>query len=521
MEKIVEAVQNTTINDGEKKKRVNAEKPAKQPPPPPPEDHAKDRYGKIPVNFGRMTHSGGPWTDMKDLSESFIGKRVIIRGSWHNCRGTAKNAFVLFRDGLYMMQAILSVDNPLISRPMVKFAINIPKESIVDLEGEIVAAELTSDQLSFKTFELRADRMFVISEAKCQPPFNLDDAARPEEAHAPEEVPLPRVALDTRLNARVVDLRTITNQAIFKVLSGVEQLFAEFLSKRGFTRIFTPKIIPAASEGGANVFKVSYFKQDAFLAQSPQFYKQMAITGGLGKVYEIAPVFRAENSFTHRHMTEFTSLDLESTFKAHYHEVMYLIGDLFKFIIQEIPLRFEHECKVIKAQYPSPDFVVPEGPLRVIQYPEGIAMLREAGVEIGDLDDINTENERRLGKLVREKYGTDLYALDKFPLDNRAFYTMPDPEMPGYCNGYDFFCRGEEVLSGAQRVHEPELLTERVKAHGVDPATVVDYIDAFKYGAPPHAGGAIGLERFLFLYFDLKNIRKTAMFPRDPKRITP
>lgn len=458
---------------------------------------------------------------MRDLNESFVGKRVVIRGSWHNCRGTAKNAFVLFRDGPTMMQAILSVDNPVISRPMVKFAINTTKESVVDLEGEIVAAELTSEQLSFRTFELRVDRMWIISEAKCQPPFNLDDAARPEEAAAPEENPLPRVALDTRLNARIVDLRTVTNQAIFRVLSGVESLFAEYLSNLEFTRIFTPKIIPAASEGGANVFKVTYFKQDAFLAQSPQFYKQMAICGGLGKVFEVAPVFRAENSFTHRHMTEYISLDLEMAFKSNYHEVMYLIGDLFQFIIKEIPLRFAHECSVIKTQYPSPDFVVPEGKIVAIQYPEAVAMLRAAGVEIEDYEDLSTEKERRLGALVKEKYGTDLYALDKFPSSVRPFYTMPDPNMPGYSHGYDFFVRGEEVLSGAQRVHCPDMLAERAKACGVEPSSISDYIDSFKYGAPPHAGGAIGLERFVMLYFDLKNIRKTSMFPRDPRRVTP
>lgn len=458
---------------------------------------------------------------MQDLDESFVGKRVLVRGSWHNCRGTAKNAFVVFRSGRTTMQAILSSDNPAVSRPMVKFAVTLTKESVVDLEGEIVAAEIKSDQCTHRTFELAADRMWVVSEASRQPPFNLDDAARCEEAQAEEETPLPRVALDTRLNNRVVDLRTHTNQAVFRVLSGIEQLFAEFLAQRNFTRIFTPKLIPAASEGGANVFKVSYFKQDAFLAQSPQFYKQMAICGGLERVYEVAPVFRAENSFTHRHMTEYISLDLEMTFQSHYHEVMLLIGDLFKTLIREIPVRFARETAAIRAQYPAPEMLVPEGPLVVLQYPEAIALLRGAGITIGDHDDLSTEQERRLGALVRAKHGSDLYALDKFPSAVRPFYTMPDADMPGYSCGYDFFVRGEEVLSGAQRVHCPELLTERVRACGVDPASVADYIDAFRYGAPPHAGGAIGMERFLMLYFDLKNIRKTSMFPRDPRRITP
>jgi aspartyl-tRNA synthetase len=461
---------------------------------------------------------------MSELNASMIGQRVLLRGSWHNCRGTSKNAFILFREGRTMMQAVCSVDNPLVSRAMVKFCTALAKESVVDLVGELVASELTSEALTYRTFELRVDRAMVVSEAKAKLPFSLDDAARPEESadlEAEGETPLPRVALDTRLNARVFDLRTTTNQAVFRVLSGVETLFAEYLRERAFTRIFTPKIIPAASEGGANVFKVSYFKTEAFLAQSPQFYKQMAICGGLGRVYEVAPVFRAENSFTHRHMTEFISLDLEMAFKGHYHEVLRLIADLVVFILRELPRRFPAETAVIKAQYPSPDFVVPEGAPLVLEFPQGVAMLREAGVEIGDFEDLSTEKERRLGQLVRERYGTDFYVLDKFPAAVRPFYTMPDPERPGYSHGYDFFVRGEEILSGAQRVHCPEMLAERARACGVDPASIEDYIGAFRYGAPPHAGGAIGLERIVMLYYDLKNIRKTSMFPRDPRRVSP
>ncbi|KAH8871714.1 Aspartate--tRNA ligase, cytoplasmic [Schistosoma japonicum] len=156
-----------------------------------------------------------------------------------------------------------------------------------------------------------------------------------------------------------------------------------------------------------------------------------------------------------------------------------------------------------------------------LQYREAIRMLQSAGWEIGDLDDLNTSAEKFLGKLIKEKYHTDFYILDKFPLDIRAFYTMPHPTDKGYSNSYDFFMRGEEIMSGAQRIHDPVLLAERATHHKVDLEKIKAYIDAFRYGCPPHAGGGIGLERVTMLFLGLDNIRKTSMFPRDPKRLTP
>ena len=221
-------------------------------------------------------------------------------------------------------------------------------------------------------------------------------------------------------------------------------------------------------------------------------------------------------------MTEFVGVDLEMAFKFHYHEVMLLIGQMFMFVFSELPRRFASEIAIVRKQYPIEEFKLPAtGNFPVIQYPEAISLLRAAGVEIGDHDDLSTEIERTLGKLIKSKYDTDFYILDKFPLAIRPFYTMPDAEMPGYSNAYDFFMRGEEIMSGAQRVHDPEMLTERARAHGVDPSTVESYIDAFRFGAPPHAGGGIGLERVVMFYLGLKNIRMTSMFPRDPTRITP
>jgi nondiscriminating aspartyl-tRNA synthetase len=284
--------------------------------------------------------------------------------------------------------------------------------------------------------------------------------------------------------------------------------------------IHTPKIISAASEGGANVFTLSYFKRDAFLAQSPQLYKQMAIAADFEKVFTTGPVFRAEDSNTHRHLTEFVGLDMEMAFKYHYHEVIREIGNTFIAIFKGLRDEYKQEIATVNEQYPRHEFTFLE-PALVLEFPEAIKMLRENGVEIGDEDDLSTPAEKFLGKLVKEKYNTDFYILDKYPLAVRPFYTMPDPNDPRYSNSYDMFMRGEEILSGAQRIHDADLLTERALHHGINLEHIAAYIDAFKYGCPPHGGGGIGMERVTMLYLGLHNIRMASLFPRDPKRLTP
>lgn len=325
---------------------------------------------------------------------------------------------------------------------------------------------------------------------------------------------------DTKLDNRVIDLRTPTNQSIYRVVGGVCRLFREILDDKGFTEIHTPKIISAASEGGANVFRVSYFKTNAYLAQSPQFYKQMAIAADFDKVYTIGSVFRAEDSNTHRHLTEFIGLDLEIAFKYHYHEVLDVIGDLFIKLFKGLEKTFASEIAIIRKQYNAEPFQFVEPALR-LEYSEGVRILNENGIDMKDDEDLSTANEKFLGKVIKEKYGTDFYMLDKYPLAVRPFYTMPDPNNPKFSNSYDMFMRGEEIISGAQRIHDPELLIQRAKHHNVELEKIKSYIDAFRYGCPPHAGCGIGLERVVMLYLGLDNIRKTSMFPRDPKRLTP
>jgi len=363
--------------------------------------------------------------------------------------------------------------------------------------------------------ELHVTQVFVISASEPRLPILLEDAMRPEDDES-----LASVSQDTRLDNRVIDLRTITNQAIYKVEAGICKLFRDTLHNLGFNEIHTPKIINAASEGGANVFKVSYFKTSAYLAQSPQLYKQMAIAADFDKVFTVGAVFRAEDSNTHRHLTEFVGLDLEMAIKYHYHEVLDVFSNLFTSIFKGLEENYSEEIEIVRKQFPSEPFQYLEPALR-LEYSEAVKLLNDNGVAMKDDEDLTTANEKFLGKLVKERYGTDFFILDKYPLAVRPFYTMPDPNSTKFSNSYDMFIRGEEILSGAQRIHDPNLLIERATHHGINLETIRSYIDSFKYGCPPHAGGGIGMERVVMLYLGLNNIRKTSMFPRDPKRLTP
>lgn len=481
-------------------------------------DCSEGKYGSAGMIQSKDKKEDRVFVFVHDLKK-YIGKAPVwIRGRVHTTRSKGKQCFLVLRQQSSTVQCILAV-NDHISKQMVKFAGNIHKESIIDVSAKVVSVPNKIESCTEQDLELQLLEVFVVSQAKAQLPLQIEDASRPENTDDPEGLNI-RVNQDTRLDNRVLDLRTPANQAIFRLEAGVCKLFRDILTDKGFVEIHTPKIISAASEGGANVFTVSYFKDSAYLAQSPQLYKQMAIAADFDKVFTVGAVFRAEDSNTHRHLTEFVGLDLEMAFKYHYHEVLHTIGDTFTAIFKGLRDNYQREIQAVGQQFKVEPFKFLEPPL-ILQFSEGVAMLREAGIETGDEEDLSTPNEKLLGRLVKAKYDTDFYILDKFPLVIRPFYTMPDPNDPKYSNSYDMFMRGEEILSGAQRIHDPEFLTERAKHHGIDTSKIAAYIESFRFGCPPHAGGGIGMERVVMLYLGLDNIRKTSMFPRDPKRITP
>ena len=473
------------------------------------------------------------WTGVGDLKPALANKVVLVRGHLQKSRMVGKGAFVVIRSSLYSVQGVaFETKDGSVTAAMVKYIAGLPAESVVDMQGTLRVPDAPVESVTQKMVEIHITSFHCVCKAKMALPFQIEDAMRPEPAEEAvgeynEDVEvvhddgLVHVGQKIRLDYRWIDLRTPANQAIFRIESMVGCLFREYLVKNGFVEIHTPKLIGGASEGGSEVFQLNYFGQPACLAMSPQLHKQMtAASSGFERVFETGPVFRAENSNTRRHLCEFTGLDFEMVIHEHYNEALEVFNDLFIYIFDGLNERCKVEIERVREQFPFKDLKYLRPTLK-LTYAEGCALLREAGVDQSDLEDLSTENEKKLGDLVAEKFGTDFFFLDKFPLAVRPFYTMPDPNNPNLSNSYDFFIRGQEILSGAQRIHDPDFLEERATVHGIDLKDIKAYVDSFRHGTQPHAGGGIGLERVVMLFLGLTNIRKSAWFPRDPKRISP
>lgn len=479
--------------------------------------------------------SGRVFVPVSGLTALPVGDSIWLRARLHKVQLKGQLGFLTLRSDLDTVQAVLD------GKDMVKWAQKaLTPESIVDVQAEIAVPDGGAvAKCTIGSIELRVQRVYVVSRSEPILPLTLEDAARPLDEDAPAEAAAaeaadgtasaeqrrPTVTRDTRLNNRVIDVRVAPHASIMRVQSAVSTLFRQYLHSNNFVEIHSPKLIAGSSEGGADVFKLDYFGRECCLAQSPQLYKQMAICADMQRVFEVGPVFRAEKSNTHRHMTEFTGLDLEMEIKEHYFEILDVIEGLFVSIFDGLEAQVPRELAAVRAKWNVPPFKhlgAGNKQLR-LKWPEGIALLREAGVEIGDFEDLNTAQEKTLGRIVREKYGTDFFILTHFPSNIRPFYTMVDPVDPKYSNSYDIFMRGEEIVSGAQRIHDVQLLTERATAMlGADGVKSIQaYVDAFRFGAPPHGGCGIGLERVVMLYLGVGNIRECTFFPRDPQRLTP
>jgi len=518
-------------------------------------DFADHPFGQLEINSCGMTER--TWTNVGELTTTISGTSVWIRARLHTLRKqSAKLGFLVLRHRLATVQAVVQ------GKDLASFACGLPKESVVDVLAEVTTPPEPVASCTQSAVELIVSRFYCISKAANRLPLQLEDAGRSDAEVA--RLKLPRVDPNTRLDNRVIDLRTNASQGIFRIQSEVCALFREFLLGKGFVEIHSPKMIATASEGGSDVFRLTYFNRYAYLAQSPQLYKQMALMADLNRVFEIGPVFRSEKSFTHRHMTEFTGLDMEMSFKDDYHEVLEVLEGLFLYIFEGINARCSLELEAVRAQYPFADLKFGRPALR-LRYLEAVQLLREHGPAVGaerlaalekqhgeaieagdeeaakdcaslvkdmrehlktvpchgDEEDLSTRDEKLLGAVVSRVKDTDFYVVDKFPATLRPFYTMPDPDDSRWSNSYDIFIRGEEVTSGAQRIHDPGMLLKNAANLGVDLTPIQDYVDSFQYGAFPHAGGGIGMERVVMLFLALDNIRKSSMFPRDPTRLTP
>ena len=346
-------------------------------------------FGDAPMVQSATKEGVERWTKIGDLNEALGGKEVLVRGHLHTSRGVGKGAFVLLRSSLYTVQCVAFESND-IPPAMIKYMTNVPSESIVDVKGTIVLPSVPVEGATQSNVEIQVKSYHCIQKASAAMPFQMEDACRPEpkesdvgaynpEDHKSEGVQ-GRVGQETRLDHRWIDLRTPANQSIFRIQSMVCTLFREYLLQQNFIEIHTPKLLSGASEGGADVFTLDYFGKPACLSMSPQLHKQMAAAcGGFERVFEIGPVFRAENSNTRRHLCEFTGLDLEMAILEHYDEVLDVIGDLFVYMFDGLKSRCGRELERVKEQHGFEDLEYLRKTLK-IDYATGCKLLREAGV---------------------------------------------------------------------------------------------------------------------------------------------
>ncbi|MES2155338.1 MAG: aspartate--tRNA(Asn) ligase [bacterium] len=334
--------------------------------------------------------------------------------------------------------------------------------------------------------------------------------------------------LDTRLDHRFLDLRGPRSKAIFTIRAKVIEAGTTWLRANGFTEIHTSNILGASSEGGTDTYKFDYFGKKVYLAQSPQLYKQMMMAGGLDKVFEVGWYFRAEKHNTVRHLNESTAFDIEQSFIESEEDVMQSIEGLLSHIWAEVVTETPDEVAVLGA-----DVKVPRQPFRRVPYEDALAIINQelkaadldADLRMAELkfgDDIGSAAEKVLWRAMKRE-GHDFYFITKWPLAPKPFYVMPeDGTMDSrLCRGFDLDYRGVELISGGQRIHDPVLLEQGIRRWGLDPKDFMAYLEAFKYGMPPHGGCGIGIERILMMMLGLPNIREAILFPRDVTRVTP
>jgi len=422
-------------------------------------------------------------------AKSAIGQAVTLAGWAHEIRDLGKVKFILLRDRTGIMQVFGkkgATDDDVFA------AMAVPKETVLAITGEIVSSKIAPGGV-----ELIPSKVSVIGPVSVKMPVDVS-------GKTPSE-------LDTRLDHRYVDLRREGPAAIFKIKSESMFAFRNHLRSEGFLEIVPPCIVAAATEGGTDLFKVDYFGRQANLAQSPQLYKQLAVIGGMDKVFMTIPVFRAEKHNTTSHLNEVLQMDIEMGFCDE--------NDAMDVLERTVLAMLSHIKENCTAQFASlgTSVAVPENIPRHT-YSSLVDRLNSAGAKMEWGEDFDREKETRIMELIGKP---ELFFITDWPTSIRAFYSMPREDDNRICRAFDLMYRGLEISSGAARIHIPELLIKQLRARNLNPDEFAFYVDAFKAGAPPHAGWSIGIERFVMKACSLPNIREAAMFPRDRTRITP
>lgn len=426
-----------------------------------------------------------------------IDKEVTISGFAEKVRNLQWVQFIVLRAEGKRIQITIEKSEEK-NKEMVEIVNNLTNESTIKVTGVIKENE----KVKMGGMELIPSSIKVTSLSAPELPISITnkDAAQ----------------IDTRMDNRFIDLRNDVNFYIFKIQTEFVKALRNYLYKKDFTEIHTPKLIGAASESGSEVFEVEYFGDKAYLAQSPQFYKQMAIAAGYEKVFEVAPCFRAENSNTNRHATEFTSFDIEFANINSYQDVMDLEEDL---LIEGLKAVKEKYGDLIKEKY-NVDVVIPTKPFPRIKLEDLYEKLHEKyGYEIPDHDvgDMNAETEKLTSKFAMEEYGHEFIFVTDFSKTKRAFYHMRKDDVP---QGYDLIWKGTEITTGAQREHRYDVLEKQASEKGLG-EDIKFYKDFFKYGCPPHGGFALGIDRITMLLLNLPSLKETMFIFRGPNRITP
>lgn len=321
--------------------------------------------------------------------------------------------------------------------------------------------------------------------------------------------------MENLLNYRPVTLRNEKERAIFKLQEGICRAIREFLYKERFTEIHTPKIVAEGAEGGANIFKLDYFGKQAYLAQSPQFYKQMMV-GVFERVFEIAPVFRAEKHDTARHLNEYTSVDFEMGFIESFEDIMQMETGMLKFVMAFLKENYEQELSLLKVQLPE------IGTIPAVKFSEAKELVaKEYHREIKDMHDFEPEEEKLLCELIKKKTGSEFVFVTHYPSAKRPFYAKDSIENPAETLSFDLLFRGLEVTTGGQRIHEFNEQVAKMEARGMNTEAFESYLMMHKAGMPPHGGLGLGLERLTGKLLNQENVRLSTLFPRDINRVTP
>ncbi|MCO6452378.1 MAG: aspartate--tRNA(Asn) ligase [Caldilineales bacterium] len=412
-------------------------------------------------------------------AKKHIGQTVQLAGWVHNLRRLGGVSFLVLRDGWGMIQAVFEDEMRLSSLS----AAGAGLESVIRLEGEIVAFEQAPGGV-----ELRNPDVEIITPVTESPPLSLNKPT----------------------------IRHPARQAVFRLAAGAMRGFRATLNARGFTEIQSPKMVASATESGANVFQLDYFGRPAYLAQSPQFYKQIMV-GVFERVYEVGPVFRAEPHDTTRHTNEYVSLDVEFGFIRDHFEVMALARDVIAGILQELAMSHASDLALIEAAMPE----VPD-PIPHIHFHDAQQLIFEMhGVDVRGEPDLSPQDERWLGQWAQTEFGSDFLFVTGYPMIKRPFYTHPDPARPEFSNSFDLLFRGTELITGGQRLHLHADYLAALNRAGFSAEPFETYLEAFRYGMPPHGGFAIGLERLLMQLLAAPNLRLVTLFPRDMQRLAP